>query len=74
MKESTEMRYEKVIEFATAAGKVELRIQQGGAGRFYIIATLPATPQSNEIVLPVPAELADQLTRAIGVAADYSGE
>jgi hypothetical protein len=74
MKDVSEMRYEKVIEFATAAGKVELRIQQGGAGRFYIIATLPAAPQSNEIVLPVPTELADQLTSAIGVAADYSGE
>jgi hypothetical protein len=74
MKESAEARYEKLVEFATAAGKVELRIQQGGAGRFYIIATLPTTPQSNEIVLPVPTELADQLTRAIGIAADYSGE
>ena len=74
MKESAEARYEKLVEFPTAAGKVELRIQQGGAGRFYIIATLPTTPQSNEVVLPVPTELADQLTRAIGIAADYSGE
>lgn len=74
MKDVNEMRYEKVIEFPTAAGKVELRVQQGGAGRFYIIATLPSTPQSNEVVLPVPSELADQLTQAIGVAADYSGE
>jgi hypothetical protein len=74
MKESSEMRYEKLIEFSTAAGKVELRVQQGGAGRFYLIATLPEVPQSNEIVLPVPTELADQLTQAIGVAADYSGE
>lgn len=74
MKDSSELRYQKVIEFPTAAGKVELRVQQGGAGRFYIIATLPARPESNEIVLPVPAELADQLTHAIGKAADYSGE
>jgi hypothetical protein len=74
MKESSELRYEKVLEFPTAAGKVELRVQQGGAGRFYLIATLPVAPESNEIVLPVPAELADQLTHAIGKAADYSGE
>jgi hypothetical protein len=74
MKEASETRYERVIEFPTAAGKVELRVQQGGAGRFYIIATLPVTPQSNEIVLPIPAELADPLTHAIGTAADYSGE
>jgi hypothetical protein len=69
-----ETRYEKVIELATAAGKVELRVQQGGAGRFYLIATLPAVPETNEIVLPIPAEMADQLTHAIGTAADYSGE
>jgi hypothetical protein len=74
MKDSTETRYEKVIELATAAGKVELRVQQGGAGRFYLIATLPAVPETNEIVLPIPAEMADQLTHAIGTAADYSGE
>jgi hypothetical protein len=74
MTDTSETRYERLIEFPTAAGKVELRVQQGGAGRFYIIATLPATPQSNEIVLPIPAELADQLTHAIGTAADYSGE
>jgi hypothetical protein len=74
MKDISDTRYERVIEFSTAAGKVELRVQQGGAGRFYIIASLPNTPQSNEIVLPIPAELADQLTHAIGKAADYSGE
>jgi hypothetical protein len=64
-------RYERVFELP---GKVELKIQQGGAGRFYIIATLPAAPDSREIVLSIPTELADSLNNAIGKAADYSGE
>jgi hypothetical protein len=64
-------RYERVFELP---GKVELKIQQGGAGRFYIIATLPAPPDSREIVLSIPTELADSLNNAIGKAADYSGE
>ena len=68
------LRYERVFELPSPAGKVALRIQQGGAGRFYIIASLPAPPQSGEIVLSVPTELADSLTNAIGKAADYSGE
>ena len=68
------LRYERVFELPSPAGKVELKIQQGGAGRFYIIATLPAAPQGNEIVLSVPTELADSLNNAIGKAADYSGE
>ncbi len=68
------LRYERIFELPSPAGKVELRIQQGGAGRFYIIASLPVTPQSGEIVLSVPTELADSLTHAIGKAADYSGE
>jgi hypothetical protein len=67
-------RYERVFEIPSPSGKIELKIQQGGAGRFYIITTLPITPGSNEIVLSVPAELADSLTHAIGKAADYSGE
>lgn len=68
------LRYERIFELPSPAGKIELRIQQGGAGRFYIIASLPVTPQSGEIVLSVPTELADSLTNAIGKAADYSGE
>ena len=68
------LRYERVFEFPSPAGKVELKIQQGGAGRFYIIASLPMTPQSGEIVLSVPSELADPIANAIGKAADYSGE
>jgi hypothetical protein len=68
------MRYERIFELPSPAGKIELKIQQGGAGRFYIIASLPDTPHSNEVVLSVPTELADALTNAIGKAADYSGE
>jgi hypothetical protein len=67
-------RYEKAFPLPSQAGKLELKIQQGGAGRFYIIATLPTAPESNEIVLSIPTELADSLTHAIGKAADYSGE
>ncbi|HZQ22983.1 MAG TPA: hypothetical protein VFA89_09300 [Terriglobales bacterium] len=67
-------RYERQLEFATAAGKVTFRVQQGGAGRFYIHLTLPERPQSNDVVLAVPSEFADQLTHAIGKAADMSGE
>jgi len=67
-------RYERVFPLPNPAGKLELKIQQGGAGRFYIIATLPKAPESNEIVLSIPTELADSLTHAIGKAADYSGE
>jgi hypothetical protein len=67
-------RYERVFELPSPAGNVQLKIQQGGAGRFYIIATLPVAPGSNEIVLSVPTELADSLNNAIGKAADYSGE
>lgn len=68
------IRYERVFELPSPSGKLLLRIQQGGAGRFYIIASLPVPPQSGEIVLSVPTELADSLTNAIGKAADYSGE
>lgn len=67
-------RYERAFSLPSPSGKIELKIQQGGAGRFYIIASLPMTPQSGEIVLSVPTELADSLTNAIGKAADYSGE
>ena len=68
------LRYERVFELPSPSGKIELKIQQGGAGRFYIIASLPVTPQSGEIVLSVPTELADSLNNAIGKAADFSGE
>lgn len=68
------LRYERVFELPSPSGKVELKIQQGGAGRFYIIASLPMTPQSGEVVLSVPTELADSLNNAIGKAADMSGE
>jgi hypothetical protein len=67
-------RYEKVVELPSSAGKIELKIQQGGAGRFYFIVKLPRVPESNEITLSVPSELADSLTHAIGKAADFSGE
>ena len=68
------LRYEKVFELPGPSGKIQLKIQQGGAGRFYIIATLPVVPASNEIVLSVPSELADSINHAIGKAADGSGE
>ena len=67
-------RYEKVFELPSPAGKVELKIQQGGAGRFYIIVSLPDVPPSREIVLSIPTELTDSLNHALGKAADYSGE
>jgi hypothetical protein len=67
-------RFERAFPLPSPTGNIELKIQQGGAGRFYIIATLPAVPQTNQIVLSVPSELADSLTHAIGKAADYSGE
>jgi hypothetical protein len=67
-------RYERVFELPSPAGKIELKIQQGGAGRFYIVATLPAPPASREITLSIPTELTDSLNHAIGKAADYSGE
>jgi len=68
------IRYERVVELPSPTGKIELKIQQGGAGRFYIVVTLPSEPTSNQITLSVPSELADSLTHAIGKAADYSGE
>ena len=68
------IRYEKVVELPSPVGKIELKIQQGGAGRFYFIVKLPGVPESNEITLSVPSELADSLTHAIGKAADFSGE
>jgi len=67
-------RYERVFPLPSPTGKQELKIQQGGAGRFYLIVTLPVAPASNEIVLSIPTELADSLTHAIGKAGDYSGE
>ena len=71
MSQAHDSRFERAFPLP---GKSELKIQQGGAGRFYIIATLPKAPDSNEIVLSIPTELADSLTHAIGKAADYSGE
>jgi hypothetical protein len=68
------LRFERAFPLPSPSGKIELKIQQGGAGRFYIIVTLPSEPVSNEITLSVPSELADSLTHAIGKAADYSGE
>ena len=68
------LRFERVFPLPSPSGKIELKIQQGGAGRFYIIVRLPSSPTSNEITLSVPSELADSLTHAIGKAADYSGE
>jgi len=71
---SNTLRYERVFSIPSPSGKIELKIQQGGAGRFYIIATLPSVPESNEITLSIPTELTDSITNAIGKAADYSGE
>lgn len=68
------LRFERVFPLPSPSGKTELKIQQGGAGRFYVIVSLPKIPESNEITLSVPSELADSLTHAIGKAADYSGE
>jgi hypothetical protein len=67
-------RYERVIEFPTAKGKVKLQVQQGGAGRFHLTITLPERPSSNEFSISVPVEYTDQLAHAIGKAADASGE
>jgi hypothetical protein len=67
-------RYERVIEFPTAKGNVKLQVQQGGAGRFYLMITLPERPASNEVSISVPVEYTDQLAHAIGKAADASGE
>lgn len=67
-------RYERVIEFPTAKGKVKFQVQQGGAGRFYFNITLPERPESNEFSISVPVEYTDQLAHAIGKAADASGE
>jgi hypothetical protein len=67
-------RYERVIEFPTAKGQVKLQVQQGGAGRFYLMITLPERPASNEVSISVPVEYTDQLAHAIGKAADASGE
>jgi hypothetical protein len=67
-------RFERIFPLPSPAGKLELKIQQGGAGRFYLIVTLPVAADSSEIVLSIPTELADSLTHAIGKAADYSGE
>ena len=71
---SNTLRYERIFSLPSPSGKIEMKIQQGGAGRFYIIATLPSTPESNEITLSVPTELTDSITHAMGKAADYSGE
>jgi len=67
-------RYERVIEFPTAKGQVKLHVQQGGAGRFYLMISLPERPASNEISISVPVEVTDQLAHSIGKAADASGE
>jgi hypothetical protein len=67
-------RYERTIEFSTAKGKVKMHVQQGGAGRFHLMITLPERPSSNEFSISVPVEYTDQLAHAIGKAADASGE
>jgi len=74
MAETHDVRYERAFPLPCPTGKLELKIQQGGAGRFYLVVNLPTTPDTNEIVLSIPTELADSLTHAIGKAADYSGE
>jgi hypothetical protein len=74
MAETHDVRYERAFPLPSPTGKLELKIQQGGAGRFYLVVNLPTRPDTNEIVLSIPTELADSLTHAIGKAADYSGE
>jgi hypothetical protein len=66
------MAYERAFEFSSPAGKVTLRIQEGGAGRFRMVISVPN--QSGEVVLSIPSEQADLITHAIGKAADASGE
>ena len=66
--------YERAFEIQTASGRVTLRVQQGGAGRFRLSLTLPAVPKSNEVSVSIPSELADLINNAIGKAADSSGE
>jgi hypothetical protein len=68
------LRFERVFPLPSRVGTTELKVQQGGAGRFYLIISLPNIPESNEITLSIPSELADSLTHAIGKAADFSGE
>jgi len=68
------MALERLITIPTPAGEVELRVQQGGAGTFFLAFKLPQPPNSSEFVIPVPSQLADQLTYAIGKIADASGE
>jgi hypothetical protein len=69
-----EMPLERVIKFSTPAGEVELKVQQGGAGTFFLALKLPQVPASNEVSVPIPTQLADQLTYSIGKIADASGE
>jgi len=73
LKGTTQRRYQRVFELPSPTGRVELKIQQGGAGRFLHRRHASGCSQSNQIVLSVPTELADSLTHAIGKAADYSG-
>jgi len=68
------MPLERVIKFSTPAGEVELKVQQGGAGTFFLTLKLPQVPTSNEVSVPIPSQLADQLTYSIGKIADASGE
>lgn len=68
------LRFERVFPLPSPSGEIELKVQQGGAGRFYLIVSFPKAPESNEITLSIPSELADSLTYAIGKAADFSGE
>jgi len=51
-----------------------LKVQQGGAGTFFLTLKLPQVPTSNEVSVPITSQLADQLTYSIGKIADASGE
>jgi hypothetical protein len=66
------MAYERAFEFSGPSGKVTLRIQEGGAGRFRIVVSV--ANKSDEVVMSIPSEQADLITHAIGTAADASGE
>ena len=50
-------RYERVFELPNPTGKVELKIQQGGAGRFYIVPYSGApTPDADYAALGVTSQ------------------
>ena len=68
------MPYQRTFEFAGSTEKVVLRIEEGGAGKFRIIVSVPGRPHCGDVTIAIPSEQADLITHAIGKAADASGE